>query len=111
MDLVGHAGEDPAEDVCQAPMRDQFDVSLVDEELLSEVELTTSLIIAACECAHDHLPQEQIDAILGIPQAPTSRASGQEATSRAKIPRPRAPEHREPPELPAPDPPLADPAH
>ena len=47
-------------------MQDQFDVSLEDGDLLGEVELTTNLIIAASE-ADDHLSEEQIDSILGVP--------------------------------------------
>lgn len=51
-------------------MHDQFDVTLEDGDLLSEVELTTSLIIAASE-SDEHLSQEQIDALLGVsPRAP-----------------------------------------
>ena len=46
-------------------MADQFDVTLEDPELLQEVELTTNLIIAASE-SDDHLPQEEIDRILGV---------------------------------------------
>jgi hypothetical protein len=56
---------------------DQFDVSLEDDDLLGEVELTTTLIIAASE-ADEHLSQEEIDRLLGItPRPPTQRpASG-----------------------------------
>lgn len=46
-------------------MHDQFDVTLEDGDLLSEVELTTSLIIAASE-ADEHLSQAEIDHLLGI---------------------------------------------
>ena len=53
-------------------MHDQFDVSLEDSDLLVEVELTTSLIIAASE-AEEHLSQEEIDRILGLlPEAPAA---------------------------------------
>lgn len=48
-------------------MYDQFDVTLEDVDLLSEVELTTNLIIAASE-ADEHLSPDQIDRILGIAQ-------------------------------------------
>jgi len=48
---------------------DQFDVTLEDDELLAEVELTTSLIIAASE-SDDVLSTEEIDAILGVVPAP-----------------------------------------
>lgn len=46
-------------------MQDQFDVTLEDGELLREVELTTSLIVAASE-SDGPLSQEQIDAVLGV---------------------------------------------
>ncbi|MEP9382411.1 hypothetical protein [Nocardioides sp. KR10-350] len=46
-------------------MADQFDVTLEDPELLQEVELTTNLIVAASE-TDEHLPQEEIDRILGV---------------------------------------------
>lgn len=55
-------------------MHDQFDVSLEDPELLGEVELTTTLIIAASE-SDEHLTQEQIDALLGISPEPPDPAS------------------------------------
>jgi len=45
---------------------DQFDVPLLDPVLLAEVELTTSLIIAASQCDR-HLTQDEIDALLGLP--------------------------------------------
>jgi hypothetical protein len=46
-------------------MHDQFDISLEDQDLLVEVELTTNLIIAASE-ADGPLGQDEIDRILGI---------------------------------------------
>lgn len=46
-------------------MADQFDVSLEDDDLMVEVELTTNLMIAASE-SDDHLSTEQIDTILGL---------------------------------------------
>jgi hypothetical protein len=46
-------------------MHDQFDVTLEDGDLLGEVELTTTLIIAASE-SDEHLSQEEIDALLGV---------------------------------------------
>jgi hypothetical protein len=46
-------------------MDDQLDVPLEDAELLAEVELTTSLIIAASE-AESTLPQREIDRLLGL---------------------------------------------
>ncbi len=51
-------------------MHDQFDVTLEDDDLLGEVELTTTLIIAASE-SDDHLSAEEIDVLLGVsPQDP-----------------------------------------
>ena len=52
-------------------MHDQFDVTLEDADLLGEVELTTSLIIAATE-ADDHLSADEIDRILGVVPEPRS---------------------------------------
>jgi hypothetical protein len=49
-------------------MSDQFDISLEDGELLNEVELTASLIVAASE-ADGPLSQEEIDRILGVTPA------------------------------------------
>lgn len=46
-------------------MNDQFDVTLEDDDLMSEVELTTTLIVAASE-SDDHLSQEEIDRLLGV---------------------------------------------
>ncbi|QWC83834.1 hypothetical protein KLP28_09315 [Nocardioidaceae bacterium] len=46
-------------------MSDKFDVSLEDSDLLEEVELTTSLIIAATE-SDSGLSQEEIDRLLGL---------------------------------------------
>lgn len=46
-------------------MHDQFDVTLEDGDLLNEVELTTTLIIAASEADH-HLSTAEIDALLGV---------------------------------------------
>jgi len=44
---------------------DQFDVTLEDADLLSEVELTTNLIIAA-SASDEALDPEEIDRILGV---------------------------------------------
>lgn len=52
-------------------MHDQFDVTLEDQELLREVELTTNLIIAASE-TDEHLSLDEIDQILGVVPAPRS---------------------------------------
>ena len=49
----------------RAEVHDQFDISLEDSDLLGEVELTTTLIIAASE-SDDHLSQEEIDRLLGV---------------------------------------------
>jgi hypothetical protein len=50
-------------------MHDQFDISLEDGDLLTEVELTTNLIIAASE-SEGPLSLDEIDKILGVtPQA------------------------------------------
>lgn len=46
-------------------MHDQFDVTLEDGDLLGEVELTTTLIIAASE-SDERLSQDEIDRILGV---------------------------------------------
>jgi hypothetical protein len=46
-------------------VHDQFDVTLEDQDLLREVELTTNLIIAASE-TDEHLTKDEIDAILGV---------------------------------------------
>jgi len=52
-------------------MHDQFDVTLEDGDLLSEVELTTTLIIAASE-SDEHLSQVEIDRLLGVaPRRPS----------------------------------------
>jgi hypothetical protein len=52
-------------DVRRVTMHDQFDVTLEDGDLLGEVELTTTLIIAASE-SDDHLSREEIDRLLGV---------------------------------------------
>ncbi|GAA3530244.1 MULTISPECIES: hypothetical protein [Nocardioides] len=46
-------------------MADQFDVTLEDGDLLTEVELTTNLIIAASN-SDERLSVEEIDRILGV---------------------------------------------
>jgi hypothetical protein len=57
---------------------DQFDVSLEDDDLLGEVELTTTLIIAASE-AEEHLSQEEIDRLLGVtPRRPPGQRPAQD---------------------------------
>ncbi len=49
-------------------MVDPFDVALEDADLLVEVEMTTSLIIAA-SASDGPLDVEEIDRILGVRQA------------------------------------------
>ncbi len=52
-------------------MHDQFDVTLEDGDLLSEVELTTTLIIAASE-SEGPLSPDEIDRLLGVvPRRPS----------------------------------------
>lgn len=46
-------------------MPDPYDVTLEDGDLLSEVELVTTLMIAASE-SDDHLVQDEIDRLLGV---------------------------------------------
>ncbi|MCW2835249.1 MAG: hypothetical protein JWN68_3202 [Nocardioides sp.] len=61
-------------------MHDQFDVTLKDDDLLGEVELTTTLIIAASE-SDDHLDQDEIDRLLGVTPTPPA--------DETPLPRPR----------------------
>ena len=53
-------------------MHDPFDVTLEDGDLIGEVELTTTLIIAASE-SDGHLSTEEIDRILGVAPVPHQR--------------------------------------
>ncbi|MDF9717096.1 hypothetical protein INN71_10915 [Nocardioides sp. ChNu-153] len=46
-------------------MNDQFDVTLEDSVLLTEVELTTNLMVAASQ-SEGSLSPEEIDRILGV---------------------------------------------
>ena len=48
---------------------DQFDVSLQDEDLLEEVELIATVMVATTD-SDEHLSQAQIDDILGVVPAP-----------------------------------------
>lgn len=50
-------------------MTDRFDVPLEDPVLLEEVELVSSLMVAAGQTDGD-LDQSQIDQILGLPGSP-----------------------------------------
>lgn len=52
-------------------MRRQCDNTREDDELLTEVELATKLIIAASEF-DDPMPLETIDRILEVPSGPAS---------------------------------------
>ena len=54
-------------------VHDQFDVTLEDGDLLGEVELTTTLIIAASEC-EGRLSTEEIDRLLGVDPVPRQRS-------------------------------------
>jgi hypothetical protein len=56
-------------------MDDQFDVSLEDDELLDEVELTASLMVAANR-ADRHLTQDEIDQVLGLEASFPSQRPG-----------------------------------
>lgn len=47
-------------------MSDRHDVSLVDAALLAELELTTTLMIAANK-SDGHLTPDEVDALLGLP--------------------------------------------
>jgi len=48
---------------------DQFDVNLQDEDLLEEVELIATVMVATTD-SDEHLSQAQIDDILGVVPAP-----------------------------------------
>ena len=48
---------------------DQFDVDLQDEDLLEEVELIATVMVATTD-SDEHLSQAQIDDILGVVPAP-----------------------------------------
>ena len=56
-------------------MGDHLDVPLEDATLLEEVELISSLMIAASD-AEGHLEAEEIDRLLGVP--PKNPAAGSE---------------------------------
>ena len=57
----------------EGDVHDPFDVTLEDGDLLNEVELTTTLIIAASE-SEEHLSQDEIDQLLGVvPRPPDPR--------------------------------------
>lgn len=59
------------------PVTDPLDVSLEDYDLMHEVELLTSLIMAA-NASQERLDQEQIDELLGVepPAVPRQRHRG-----------------------------------
>ena len=52
---------------------DNLDVSLIDMVLLSELELTATLMVAA-NGSDDHLTVEEIDELLGVQSASATRA-------------------------------------
>ncbi|HXH80468.1 hypothetical protein [Nocardioides sp.] len=62
-------------------MYDQFDVSLEDGDLLGEVELVTTLMIAASEY-EGRMPMNKLDELLGLtPEMPVSGLSRWGATT------------------------------
>lgn len=52
---------------------DKLDVSLVDQALLAELELTIALMVAA-NGSDRHLTAEEIDELLGVPSRPARGA-------------------------------------
>ena len=64
-------------------MHDQFDVTLEDDDLLGEVELTTTLIIAASE-SDEHLSQTEIAARMGTSITTALRTALQERLARTR---------------------------
>jgi hypothetical protein len=64
----------PSRPLEELPVPDSFDVSLEDPELLYEVELLTTLIMAANGC-EERLGQELIDELLAVdpPAVPQQR--------------------------------------
>ena len=46
-------------------MTDPFEASLLDDQALAEIEMTSQLMIAASHCV-GHLSQHEVDEILGI---------------------------------------------
>lgn len=53
---------------------DPLDVELNDADLLSEVEMTAALIVAA-NSSQAHLSSAEIDRILGLPTAPSGASA------------------------------------
>ena len=64
-------------------MDDQFDVSLEDDDLLNEVELTANLMVAANQ-AERHLTKAEIDEVLGISSRIPPRRPGTEQPAPAR---------------------------
>ncbi len=64
-------------------MDDQFDVSLEDDELLDEVELTANLMVAANQ-AERHLTTAEIDDVLGIASRSPALSPGTERPTPAR---------------------------
>ncbi len=60
-------------------MDDQFDVSLEDDDLLDEVELTANLMVAANQ-SDRHLSEEEIDTVLGFNTTPRRRPGTERPT-------------------------------
>jgi hypothetical protein len=74
------AGDRPAagpgtRDTRETAMADHLDVPLEDATLMEEVELISTLMIAASE-AEEPLEQAQIDRLLGVPDEDPDAASG-----------------------------------
>jgi hypothetical protein len=63
-------------------MSDKFDVSLVDTALLAELELTTTLMVAANE-SDRHLTPDEVDALLGLPPNVRAGTAPQAASDSA----------------------------
>jgi hypothetical protein len=65
-------------------MADHLDVPLEDATLMEEVELISTLMIAASE-TEEHLEQNQIDRLLGVPEE--GSPEGQEGAVLPRQPR------------------------
>ena len=70
-------------------MKDQFEFTLEDTDLLDEVELTTDLIIAATE-SDLPLSTAEIDRLLGIAQVGETSRGCSSALPRSTAPSPRS---------------------
>lgn len=66
----------------EGAMHDGLDVPLEDSDIREEVELVSSLMVAA-GTSEDSLTPEQIDELLGVPEAPeVPEQPGREAVTR-----------------------------